>query len=214
MKKTLKKTKKSAPLELIHDHHQSFALERIADALESIADLLKGKHFPEIVAEKENPSFPVWRMITIGGSSKDALLEEMEKKDVYVSDWAKELLDNGEFTIGEKKEEINLVRLSVKDLGFDNGATTDQIYQAAEKFGLELCPAETGPQLRLQLTDQATSDYFWVGMKQITDRDGNPHVFRLDRDGDGRLRLDASYAGPAWRWDAGVRFVFRLRKKL
>ena len=48
-------------------------------------------------------------------------------------------------------------------------------------------------------------------MKQITDSDGDPGVFRLERDDDG-LWLRDDWAEPGGEWDPSSGFVFRLRK--
>jgi hypothetical protein len=98
--------------------------------------------------------------------------------------------------------------LTVKDIGLQTGATTDEICARAEELGLELCPAEVGPNLRLQSSDK---EWMYVAMKQITDRDGYPSVFYLVSD-DGRLWLEAGSAEPDMRWGDGLRFVFRFRK--
>jgi len=123
------------------------------------------------------------------------------------------MIDNPDFTTSKKQEHLNLVRISVKDLGFPNGAKTDEIYTKAKKLGLELCPAEVGPQLRLQQLDQPNGDWFYIGMKQISDSRGNPSVFDVSRDGDGKLRLSDGSATPDDPWSDINGFVFCLPRK-
>ena len=148
--------------------------------------------------------------IEIGGKTKEQLQAELKEKEVYISQWGQELLDSKDFETSSQPEQADLVRLTVEDLGFPRGATTDEIYAKAAELGLELCPAEVGPQLRLQYTG---TEWMYIGMKQITDRDGHPRVFFLSEDG-GELRLRAHYALADNRWDSGPRFVFRHRKTL
>jgi hypothetical protein len=176
-----------------------------------------GKLFPGIFSTNiENifTSFPEGKIqkydIEIGGKTKDQLKAELETKNIYRSSYANDLLDSKDFETLSTPEHADLIRLTVGDLGFDRGATTDEIYQRAEEYGLELCPAEVGPQLRLSYTG---NEYMWIAMKQITDRDGVPGVFFLDED-DGGLRLGASRARPDYGWRAGDRMVFRRRKTL
>ena len=45
----------------------------------------------------------------------------------------------------------------------------------------------------------------------ITDRNGNPNVFNLERNEDG-LWLNNNWAKPENRWNSDYKFVFRLRK--
>lgn len=132
--------------------------------------------------------------------------KELRNKNMYLTDWGKDILYKTEFSKESKTYE--LVRFTVSQLGFPDGATIDKIYKRAEELGLELCPAETGLHLRLQ--DQ-TGDWILIAMKQIIDRDGYPSVFDLDRDG-AELGLSASGAEPSDRWSEDCRFVFRLPK--
>jgi hypothetical protein len=148
--------------------------------------------------------------IEIGGKTKEQLQAELKEKEVYISQWGQELLDSKDFETASEPEHADLVRLTVEDLGFPLGATTDEIYAKAAELGLELCPAEVGPQLRLAYTG---NDWMYIGMKQITDRGGYPFVFFLREDG-GELELFASHARADEPWDSVVQFVFRHRKTL
>ena len=145
----------------------------------------------------------------IGGKTKDQIKAELKEKNIYVSDWANQLMEKEDFTILQSTETADLVRLTVKDLGFPDGATTDEIYQKATELGLELCPAEVGPRLRLSYQG---SDWMYIGMKQISDRGGYPVVFSLACD-DAGLRLHGSDARPPNRRRSYGPFVFLLRKK-
>ena len=132
--------------------------------------------------------------------------QALKYKNVYLTDWGKDILEKTEFS--QEKEKYDLVRFTVEQLGFPNGATTDQIYQKAQELGLELCPAEVGPQLRLKYLGE---EWFVIAMKQITDRIGYPDVFILDSNS-GELELDGDYARPDSKWHSDNRFVFFFRK--
>lgn len=174
-----------------------------------------GPLFPNIFKkniEHTYTSFPEGKIktfeTTIGGKTKDELEAELKQKNIKVNEYGQSLLDSKDFTTSKNIENIDLVRLTVGDLGFSGGATTDEIYQKAEELGLELCPPEVGPQLRLSYSG---SEYLSIAMKQITDRDGSPRVFFLDRV-DAGLWLHAHNAGPSSRCYADSKFVFRTRK--
>jgi hypothetical protein len=130
----------------------------------------------------------------------------LKSKGIWVSDYAKDLLQKTEFS--KETKTYNLVQFTVGQLGLQTGATTDQIYAQAQELGLELCPAEVGPQLRLSYSG---GDWKLIAMKQITDRSGHPHVFYLHRDG-GVLELNVRNAKPAYRWASDDHFVFCARK--
>ncbi len=147
------------------------------------------------------PSFPEGNLhkysIEIGGKTKEQLQAELKEKNVWTSSYAEDLFNSKDFETSSQPEHADLIRLTVEDLGFPRGATTDEIYAKAGELGLELCPAEVGPQLRLQYTGTV---WMYIGMKQIADRDGRPGVFSLDEGGDG-LELYASGAHADDLWD-------------
>jgi len=149
--------------------------------------------------------------VEIGGKSKEQLIAEMESSGINISDYAKSMMDNPDFTVGANREEAKLVRLMVADLGFKASATTDQIFERAQALGLELCPPDTGPNYRLKYKDQPLGEYVSIGMKQITDSGGSPDVFSLNRFDDG-LWLGSSWAEPSRAWFPDDEFVFRFRK--
>jgi hypothetical protein len=146
--------------------------------------------------------------ITIGGKTQEQLEEELKQQSTNISPNAQFLLDSKDFITQENKEQNILIRLSVADLGFPQGATTDEIFNKALELGMELCPAETGPQWRLQYQDQPMDEWVRIGMKQIADSDGDPDVFGLGRSSGG-LWLDDDWAEPADGWLPDRSFVFR-----
>ncbi len=159
--------------------------------------------FPDKKIRREN--------IVIGGKTAEQLISEMETAKINISDYAKSMMKNPDFIPGKNQEEATLIRLTVADLGFKTNATTDQIFERAQKLGLELCPPDTGPNYRLKYKDQPLNEWVRIGMKQITDSDGDSYVFFLGRDGVG-LWLYYSWASQGFVCSPGYEFVFRLRK--
>lgn len=175
-----------------------------------IGDLFPNIFFKNI--EYMYTSFPEGKIekygVSIGGKTKDELVKEMEVKGIKLSSYAKQLLDSKDFETQKNKEELNLVRLTPKDLGFSSYSTTEQIYKKAVEFGLELCPAEVGPNLRLTYSGD---NWMYIAMKQIKDLDGCPSVFSLSRAG-ADLWLHDYRAHPQYQWTLYNKFVFCLRK--
>lgn len=153
----------------------------------------------------------------IGGKTKEEIKKELKKKNIQVSSYAESMMDAKDkdgkdlFIVQENSERLELVRLTIKDLGFPKGATTQEIFDKATALGLDLCPAEVGPQLRLQYKDQPLGERLYIAMKQILDRDGNSYVFKLERYEDG-LWLHVNWAPSGYRWYPDYEFVFSLRK--
>jgi len=187
-----------------------------------------GPLFPQVFSQNLEhiyTSFPNGRIekaeTTIGTKSKEELIKELNEREtsnnpeekIYISDYARNMLQKPEFTINSKSEKLNLIKLKVQDLGFPGSATTDEIYKRANELGLELCPPEVGPHLRLNYEkvfgrEQAKGEYFRIAMKQMTDSDGNPSVFHVNRYDGGKRWLRSNWAKPDNSWNPENEFVF------
>lgn len=139
-------------------------------------------------------------------NSPQKVEQALKDQNIYLDSWGKEILSQTEFS--QTAQNYELVRFTVEQLGLKQNATTDEIYDKAQELGLELCPAEVGPHLRLQYPGK---EYFNIAMKQIAYSDGALGVFGLSSD-DARLPLNSYHAKPDRRWNASSRFVFAWRK--
>lgn len=155
----------------------------------------------------------VWKTIRLGTGLKTAgqFRSAIKQMDIKIGNWAIDILNQPAFTVSDKEREVDLVNVSVADLGFGAAYRRDIIAKALE-IGLELCPAEVGPQLRLQYPDQPKDDGLVIGMEPITDSEHYLRVFGVERDGVGRW-LRGAFGDPGSVWEAEVRFVFILPRK-
>ena len=177
---------------------------------------------------KEFPEKRLDQRIQIGGKTAEELEATLKQAGSSISDNAEYMLKSKKFVTGKEQEDITIIRLSVADLGFENGATIAEIMGRQDdqdahgnpapftsgmisRLGLELCPAETGPHYRLQYKNQPFGEWIRVGMKPISDSSGDPSVFVLSHSDDG-LWLGDSWARPGSRCSSGGRFAFRLGK--
>ena len=161
---------------------------------------------------KENPweKPESFKIIEIG-TYKDvkSLRKALEESGARIRDWAGDILNKTK--LSKSKQSLDLVVLSVKELGFPQGAQLKDIYEAAKNQGLDLCPAEVGPQLRLQYTDQPNGEWLIIAMEPINDSVGVLSLFNVERDGGVRW-LHADYGLPDNFWYADGRLVFVRRK--
>jgi hypothetical protein len=158
-------------------------------------------------------AFPVWKTIRLGTYKKAAELRQaMLGGGFKIGSYADDLLTRRPFaaSIAKSETEIDLVLLTVADLGFPNSATRAQIYEKARALGLELCPAEAGPQLRLQYLDQPNGEWIYVAMEPITDSHGDLKVFHVVHYDRGQW-LYGPYGYPDYVWSAENRWVFRRK---
>lgn len=165
---------------------------------------------PEATASAPR-EFATWKTITIGTqkSVKD-LTKALTGNGFRISDWAGDILKK--ITLAAAETEIELVLVSVADLGFTKATRRDAIYDRAKELGLDLVPAEVGPQLRLAYTDQPLNEWMVMAMEPIADSGGVLLVFGVERIGDGRW-LRTNFGNPDYAWDPGNRWVFARRKQ-
>jgi len=150
---------------------------------------------------------PVWRQVKIGTHKSNAELRSaLVNGKFQISSWGGDILNKTD--VATEPTELPLVLVSGEDLGLKGTPTRKQIFDAALATGiLDLCPAEVGPQLRLQYTDQPKGEWNPVAMEPITDSDGDLELFYLEHD-DGGLWLDADDGYPDIQWCASNRWVF------
>ncbi|MDD5098461.1 MAG: hypothetical protein PHD31_01970 [Candidatus Pacebacteria bacterium] len=152
--------------------------------------------------------FEIWKTIRIGGfRNADEISKAIKKSGMKIGDYTNDIL--GKIPLATSETDINVVLLSVAELGFKDGAEYGKICSRAKELGLELCPAEIGPQLRLQYKDQSNGEWIIVAMEPITGSDGDLRLFHVGRYGND-LWLSSYYGRSDYFWSSGYRFVFSL----
>jgi len=149
-----------------------------------------------------------WKTIRIG-TFKDtfALRNAMSAMGCGVGNVAAEILARPAFTLSRSKAEIELVAVSVAELGFQGGASLRAIYLRAQELGFALAPPEIAPQLRLQYLDQPIGEFLTIGMEPIRTWAGEAMLLTVANGGAGLILI-----GQDGRDDAQIsaisRFVF------
>ena len=197
------------------------ALYDVSGLLKDMIDKLSGEDCDQWrealrrLLRKENP-WPefggVWKTIKLGTGLKNADDFRKAIKDcgMEIGDWANDIIGKPEFAVITKETEeteVDLVKITVAELGFKDGAQRDQIYGRAKELGLELCPSEVGPQLRLQYKDQPLGEWILIAMKPIRGSDGDLNVFNVEHNDSG-LWLNSNYGNPGNFWNADNQWVF------
>jgi hypothetical protein len=161
------------------------------------------------VEVKAASELSVWKTVVIGRSrGVDAVRNALDAARVAVGDSADEILGRPAFAFAGEPRELNLVLVSVAALGFGpNGAALGDIHARALRLGLELCPEEVGPQLRLQYRNQPVGEFLHIAMKPLRTYHGTPIDFSLGNSGAG-LTLLGGHADPELVIPGNVRFVF------
>ncbi|OGZ32058.1 MAG: hypothetical protein A3H02_02710 [Candidatus Niyogibacteria bacterium RIFCSPLOWO2_12_FULL_41_13] len=178
--------------------------------MEGVKRFLSGETVIQVAEHK----FKTWKTIKLGTGLKatDDFRKVLNDNGFDISDWASDILGKPAFTVAAEKTEVDLVKVTVAELGFKKGARRDQIYKRTKELGLVLCPPEVGPQLRLQYQDQPNGEWILVGMKPITGSCGYLLVFRVER-GDSGLWLNSYWSSFAYVWSPDDWWVFCLPRK-
>ncbi len=158
--------------------------------------------------------FVVWKTIKLGTDSLKTAADfrqAIESRGMRTG-WASNLMSQPAFSVAAKETEINLVAISPADLGLPDGVNLQTIYSRARELGLELCPPEVGPRLRLEHADQPEGEWLFIAMKPIADTNGYPGIFSVGHNNDGRW-LGGDGIAPSDSWAINSRFIFVLPGK-
>lgn len=160
------------------------------------------------------------RTVRVGGLTKTELLQQLRSNAISLNAYAEQLFASDRFTVSAAPYALQTVELSVGDLGFPENGITSEVYKQARERGLELCPLELGPFLRLAYRDQpegARGKPEWkqqapygsltVASEPISDDDAFPKGFYL-RCIEGVLWLRGYCCGPEDVWNSWDRLVF------
>lgn len=175
--------------------------------------------------------FRVFKTIRLGTGLRtpDDFCEALRVNNFSLTSTAKSILYQPAFTISLTPKVVNLVRLGIFEFGhvedgLNVGIDYSDICQSALESGLELCPAEAGPQLRLQYPDQPKKEHLILAMESIVHYGGHskgqPGVFHVEHgywpsetEPGHRLSLDGYSSGPGYRCSKSFCLVFVLPRK-
>lgn len=139
---------------------------------------------------------PPFATIEVGTYKSVADLRQALTEDgSRIGDWASNLMGRPEFTLLTEPAKLDLYTASNAELGYPNGCTVAQSFEALEKIGAVKLPHEAGAQYRLQYKDQPLGEWRLMYMDPIADSDGCLEVFGVEHI-DGGLWLDGDYADP------------------
>jgi hypothetical protein len=153
----------------------------------------------------ERPSFATIEVGTY--KTTDDIRQALAAGNFRIGDWASDLMNRPEFTLLTEPAKLDLYMASNAELGYPNGCTVAQSFEALEKIGAVKLPPEAGAQYRLKYADQPLNEWRLMYMDPITGSDGGLGVFSVERDGGG-LWLDGRYAGPGRFYGGDYVWVF------
>lgn len=186
--------------------------------IEALINILGGMcGVARLLSGKTHVCWKVWRTVVlgIGPENPEETLANLKVAKVPIGDWVKSILKSsasrGGFSI---KHSIDLVMLSVSDLGLPEYASTKMVYERAQELGLQICPTETAALLRLQYANQPRNEILHIGMRPVPvthKRLGNDEWILVVEclDSGERVLYDA-IANPESKWHSLHKWVFAL----
>src|SRR5262245_49313163 len=124
--------------------------------------------------------FQVWRTITVGTyKGVDAYRDALDSARIKIGDSADQILGRPAFPYATTKTDVELVLLSAADLGVESESSLADVYKRAGQAGLELCPAEVGPQLRLDYRNQPLGEALDVAIEPVATYSGDLTILTL-----------------------------------
>ena len=171
-------------------------------------------------AHSQSVTSPV-ENVRVGGSTRTELRERLRSHAVLLNAHAETLLDHPVFELRDA-EVIGIVVVRVAELHLETGGTLSEVFAAALDSGLELCPPDTGPYLRLAMSSQANAPdsvlsagrspagAIKVASERLSDDVEFPTGLYL-RVVDGQQWLRGFRCDDKYRFAPGDRFAFRLQ---
>ena len=171
-------------------------------------NLVAGSAAPDAGAAIE---LRIWKSIMLGiNKGVDAYREALAAERVRIGDSADEILGRPAFFYARTPKQVELVVLSSAELGLEADAVSHaEVYRRAKQMGLELCPAEVGPQLRLAYRNQPLGEALDIAMEPVSTYAGEPTILALVNFGTG-LALIGADGGSESMVPRTRRFVFAL----
>jgi hypothetical protein len=155
------------------------------------------------------PILSIWKRITVGTrKGVNDIRNAFDSARIRVGDSADEILGRPGFSFSKTEAQVNVVLFTAAELEFQEGyIPLAEIYRRAAEFGLELCPAELGPQLRLQYLDQPVGEALHLAMHPIPTYRGDLVDLTVANGGAGLLLLGGD-GSPGFKAHTSIKFVF------
>ena len=151
---------------------------------------------------------------------KDQLLKKLEENGIYINRYAEKYFAHPSFQT-EDTSDMVIVIASLQEIGLENGATLEDLFQQLGKTGLKPCPANAGLFLRLEWRDQPQSknsvlsgthrspDQAVTVLSEIMERDDSFPKGLYLRNVDGRLWLRGYVCDHSYRFSGNDLIAFK-----
>jgi hypothetical protein len=152
--------------------------------------------------------FEIFREVTIGGLTKEQLLQQLSDRGIQFNKYAITLFDHSQFSPPANAEKVKLVKLTLSTLGLKDTCSHEEFEKRAIALELKLCPLYLAAFLRLEYLDQAAGPYLTIASKKPETTDATyPNGFYI-RNYDNSLWLRGYVADSFADWPEQNEFIF------
>ena len=171
---------------------------------------IHGAQWSDGLDVNESAKFQIWRTTTLGAyKGVNGYRNALDAAGIKIGDSADEILGRPAFRYAGMKTEVELTLLSAAKLGAESESALSDLYNRAKRIGLELCPAEVGPQLRLDYRNQPLGESLNIAMEPVATYDGQLTILSLVNFGSS-LALIGGNARPDFKVPRTLLYVFAL----
>lgn len=141
------------------------AMRRCLDNPKYLEEVLsKLFHCKEVTSR----GFEIWKTVSLGGTAYN-ICERLKGRSYDMESDTERFLCSPAFSVSSEKTMVRLVRVSLTELGLKKGSVEyKDLCMHAKELGLEPCPVEVGPQLRLQYHDQPKEEVIKIITQPVT----------------------------------------------
>ncbi len=145
--------------------------------------------------------------ISIGGLTKEQLLNQLAEKRVQFNRYAEVLFEHPAFVPTAKSERVKLVKVGLPDLCLSNPCSLQAIIDKAASLGLRYCPLFLAAFLRLRYLAQPEGPHLTVASLKPENDENYPCGFYL-RVFNNAIWLRGYRTSGEAGWPTGNEFVF------
>lgn len=153
--------------------------------------------------------FKVFKEITMGGTSKEELLQQLAHAGVQTNLHAETLFAHPSFLPSSSMVTVGLVKTNLAELGLTDTCTFEAFESRATELGLKLCPLHLAAFLRLNYLDQPPGPYLTIASKPVEPDVNYPKGFYL-RNFENTLWLRGYRADGFSGWPSPNEFVLMI----
>ncbi|HAU65745.1 MAG: hypothetical protein UT30_C0007G0026 [Candidatus Uhrbacteria bacterium GW2011_GWF2_39_13] len=145
--------------------------------------------------------------LNVETKSLEETFQMLKDRGVRISSQAKEVMKNLDFIMSKETETMNVVAVTLADLGFSKKAKTQEVYAKAKALGLEPCPAHAAFYYD-HFEHNGERSFFNLAMDPISVSEGENTVFFSIFSQDEDVRISTTMFDDD-QWSPSDTFLFR-----